>query len=40
MYSDVLAVVLGILLFKEKPSVNVIGGMILIALGVLWTLRK
>ena len=38
--SFVIAIVLGVIIFKEKPSVNVIGGTSLIALGVLWTLRK
>lgn len=37
--SFVLAIILGVVLLKEKVSPNVIGGSVLIVAGVLWTLR-
>lgn len=38
--SFVVAVVLGIVFLREKPSINVIAGAVIIALGALLTLRK
>ena len=38
--SFVVAVVLGIVFLREKPSANVIAGAVIIALGALLTLRK